>query len=319
CGYTTPVASVRTQFKARQGGANDARLFCVVTTKPKTQGRFYRLPNEQDLESVKKASIELENKVNQHIGDLSLIPDETLPVMSGVFNAPIYGHNTWGSLFSNRQSLALTTLVKLIKDVGEKLADTKDKGLADAVQCCLALSLDKQGDLSNSLTRWKQDAECPVNLFGRQAIPMIWDFAEAFILSNSSGSWQSMYERTVYAIEQYYYDQPNYGQTEQANAAHHPLPDDFVQCLFSDPPYYNAIPYADLSDFFYVWLRRTLGNIYPSLFTTVTTPKDEEICEMAGWDSVRYPHKDGKWFEQQMQKAMASKPKSFSKRVIFTE
>ena len=88
--------------------------------------------------------------------------------------------------------------------------------------------LNKQSDLSNSLTRWKQDAECPVNLFGRQAIPMIWDFAEAFILSNSSGSWQSMYERTVYAIEQYYYDQPNYGQTEQANAAHHPLPNDFV-------------------------------------------------------------------------------------------
>jgi putative DNA methylase len=96
CGYTTPVASVRTQFKARQGGANDARLFCVVTTREKQQGRFYRLPNEQDLEAVKNASIELEKRVNQHSGEFSLIPDEILPVMSGVFNAPIYGHNTWG-------------------------------------------------------------------------------------------------------------------------------------------------------------------------------------------------------------------------------
>ncbi|MDH6098625.1 DUF1156 domain-containing protein [Anabaenopsis sp. FSS-46] len=304
CGYTTPVASVRKQLKVRQGGANDARLFCVVTTKEGTKGRFYRLPNEQDLEAVVKAGIELQRRVKEHSGDLSLIPDEPLPVMSGVFNAPIYGHNTWGSLFTSRQALALTTLVKLVKDVGDKLGDSP-RGLAEAVQTCLALSLNKQCDLGNSLVSWKLNAECPAHLFARQAIPMIWDFGEAVILSSSSGSWQSMYERTVYSIEQYYYDQPNSGQTQQANAASHPLPDDFAQCLFSDPPYYNAVPYADLSDFFYVWLRRTLSNIYPSLFTTPTTPKDNEICEMAGWDSVRYSHKHGKWFEQQMQTAMA--------------
>jgi putative DNA methylase len=276
----------------------------VVTTKLKTQGRFYRLPNEQDLESVKKASIELEKRVNQHTGKLSLIPDETLPVMSGVFNAPIYGHNTWKSLFTHRQNLALTTLVKLVKDVGEKLADSKDKDFATTVQTCLAFAVDKLSDLGNSLNRWEPVAQCPRQLFGRQAIPMIWDFAEGIPIGVSSGSFDIMYERFVDVLNElgnnWYI-----GQTEQANAAHHPLPDDFVQCLFSDPPYYNAIPYADLSDFFYVWLKRTLGNIYPSLFTTVTTPKDEEICEMAGWDSVRYPHKDGKWFEQQMQKAMA--------------
>ncbi|WP_242032348.1 DUF1156 domain-containing protein [Aphanizomenon flos-aquae] len=276
----------------------------MVTTKLKTQGRFYRLPNEQDLESVKKASIELEKRVNQHTGKLSLIPDETLPVMSGVFNAPIYGHNTWKSLFTHRQNLALTTLVKLVKDVGEKLADSKDKDFATTVQTCLAFAVDKLSDLGNSLNRWEPVAQCPRQLFGRQAIPMIWDFAEGIPIGVSSGSFDIMYERFVDVLNElgnnWYI-----GQTEQANAAHHPLPDDFVQCLFSDPPYYNAIPYADLSDFFYVWLKRTLGNIYPSLFTTVTTPKDEEICEMAGWDSVRYPHKDGKWFEQQMQKAMA--------------
>ena len=204
------MASVRTQFKARQGGANDARLFCVVTTKVKTQGRFYRLPNEQDLEAIKQASIELEKRVNEHTGELSLIPDEPLPPQGALgFRVQLYGMEQWGNLFTHRQNLALTTLVKLVKDVGEKLANSKDKGLADAVQCCLALSLDKQGNLGNSLVSWKLNAECPAHLFARQAIPMIWDFAEAFILSNSSGSWQSMYERTVYAIEQYYYEQPS--------------------------------------------------------------------------------------------------------------
>jgi adenine-specific DNA methylase len=304
CGYTTPVASVRTQFKARQGGANDARLYCVVTTREKQQGRFYRLPNEQDLEAVKNASIELEKRVNQHTGELSLIPDEILPVMSGVFNAPIYGHNTWGSLFSNRQALALTTLVKLVKDVGEKLADSKDKDFADAVQTCLSLAVSRQVDYTSSLCSWHTTGEKINHTFGRQALPMIWDFTDVCPISNSTGNFLGALN-WIYLVCESNSFLSGLGQTEQANAASHPLPDDFVQCLFSDPPYYNAIPYADLSDFFYVWLKRTLRNIYPSLFTTVTTAKDNEICEMAGWDSVRYPHKDGKWFEQQMQKAMA--------------
>ena len=116
CGYTTPVASVRKQLKARLGGAADARLFCVVTTKAKQQGRFYRLPTKQDLDAVCKATEELERRKSEHKGSLSLVPDEPLPVMSGVFNAPLYGHNTWGSLFTPRQALALTTLVKLVKE-----------------------------------------------------------------------------------------------------------------------------------------------------------------------------------------------------------
>ena len=193
-----------------------------MTTKLKTQGRFYRLPNEQDLESVKKASIELEKRVNQHTGKLSLIPDETLPVMSGVFNAPIYGHNTWKSLFTHRQNLALTTLVKLVKDVGEKLADSKDKDFATTVQTCLAFAVDKLSDLGNSLNRWEPVAQCPRQLFGRQAIPMIWDFAEGIPIGVSSGSFDIMYERFVDVLNElgnnWYI-----GQTEQANAAHHPL------------------------------------------------------------------------------------------------
>jgi adenine-specific DNA methylase len=312
CGYTTPVASVRTQFKARQGGANDARLFCVVTTREKQQGRFYRLPNEQDLEAVKNASIELEKRVNEHNGELSLIPDEPVPTtMGGCIGIANYGHNTWGSLFSNRQALALTTLAKLIKDVGEKLANSKDKGLADAVQTCLSLVIDRQADKISSIGRWDIARENPQGTFARQALPIVWDFSEVNPISGAAGDLKTALQWVLDVCKNSLHIANNHinyiglGQTEQANAAHHPLPNDFVQCLFSDPPYYNAIPYADLSDFFYVWLKRTLGNIYPGLFTTVTTPKDNEICEMAGWDSVRYPHKNGKWFEQQMQKAMA--------------
>ena len=112
CGYTTPVASVRAQLKPRQGGAADAKLLCVVTTRAGQPGRFYRLPLEEDLEALRAASEELAQREMRQRQPLSIVPDEHLPIMSGVFNAPIYGHNTWGSLFTPRQAVALATLVQ---------------------------------------------------------------------------------------------------------------------------------------------------------------------------------------------------------------
>jgi putative DNA methylase len=96
-----------------------------------------------------------------------------------------------------------------------------------------------------------------------------------------------------------------------ASAAKQLLPDDTCNLLYTDPPYYNAVPYADLSDFFYVWLKRTVGSSYPSLFTGNLSQKDEECCEMSGWDPVRYPHKTGKWFEKEMAAALVE-----SRRVL---
>lgn len=304
CGYTTPVASVRKQLKARRGGAADARLFCVVTTKPGQQGRFYRLPTERDLEAVRNAAEELERRKAAHTGSLSLVPDEPTPMGGGsgagrAFSQRNYGMDLFEYLFTPRQALALTTLAEFVKEAGARLAAECDAEIAGAVLTCLALSLDKQADLGNSLTRWKQDAECPVNLFGRQAIPMVWDFAEAGLLSDSSGSWQSMHERTAYAIERSYYSQPWTGGSQIANAALHPLPDDSASVFFTDPPYYDAVPYADLSDFFVVWLRRTVGNRFLDLFKSSLAPKDDEciVDEVKG--------KDNAYFEETMAKAMA--------------
>ena len=336
-GFTTPVASVRKQLKPRKGGANDARLFCVVSTKKTQQGRFYRLPNNQDLEAVNQASLELEKRLKEHTGEISLIPDETLPVMSGVFNAPIYGHNTWESLFTNRQLLALTTLVKLVNKVGGMLANGYDLeldesgkyqviehsenknindnfnnnlyvdnlGLAKAVQTFLSLAFSRSMNRNCSLVRWDLSRESLGSVFARQALPMLWDFGETYYTSQASGSIQNAINELQILIDEYVKTRCDIGQVQQFSATNHPLPDDFIQCFFSDPPYYNAVPYADLSDFFYVWLKRSLKDVHPSLFSTLLAPKDEEICEMKGWDSVRYPEKDGKWYEQQMGKAMA--------------
>lgn len=304
CGYTTPVASVRTQFKARQGGANDARLFCVVTTREKQQGRFYRLPNAQDLEAIKQASIELEKRVNEHTGELSLIPDEPTPKGGGsgagrAFSQRNYGMDKFENLFTHRQNLALTTLVKLVKDVGEKLADSKDKDFADAIQCCLALAVDRQADFTSSLASWWGGGEKIQHTFGRQALPMIWDFAEGNPWSNSTGCWSGAYEWGVRLCEHGGKSLTQIGSVEMSSATNHPLPDNFTQCLFSDPPYYDAVPYADLSDFFYVWLKRTLPPSLCAFFTDELTHKDDEciVDEVKG--------KDKAYFETTMQKAMA--------------
>ena len=125
CGYTTPVASVRKQLKARRGGAADARLFCVVTTRPGQQGRFYRLPTERDLEAVRKAAEELERRKAAHTGSLCLVPDEPTPIGGGsgagrAFSQRNYGMDLFGDLFTPRQALALTTLARLVREAGQR-------------------------------------------------------------------------------------------------------------------------------------------------------------------------------------------------------
>lgn len=303
CGYTTPVASVRRQLKARHGGADDARIFCVVTTKPLEQGRFYRLPNQRDLDAVLRAKEELERRKREWKGELSLVPDEPTPMGGGkgagrAFSQRNYGMEKFADLFTSRQLLSLTSIVRHIQTVGKSCDSQYSEGMSSAVMCCLAMSLDKQADLGNSLTQWKPDAECPVHLFGRQAIPIVWDFAESALLSESSGSWQSMFERTVYAINQLRYNQPLTGISKCSTAINSPLSDDTADAFITDPPYYDAVPYADLSDFFYVWLKRTISNCNRDLFYLNLSPKGDE-CIL---DDVK--GKDTKFFEDTMAVAM---------------
>jgi adenine-specific DNA methylase len=305
CGFTTPVDSVRAQLKVRKGGATDACLFCVVTMRPGEQGRSYRLATKLDQRAVQAAINELERRRQASTSSLSLAPDENIS-HDGTFRIIkmlIYGAEKWSDLFTPRQTLALTTIVRLLHELeGSKGAQSTH--FSRAVRVCLALALDKQADLGNSLTRWKQDAECPVNLFGRQAIPIVWDFAEACPLSESSGSWLSMYERTSYSIEKLSFEQPWVGQVIKASATAHPLPDDSADAFITDPPYYDSIAYAALSDFFYVWLKRSLEGTGEALFCDPIIQRGEEII-------VDMPHemnalnKDVAFYEERLTAAFS--------------
>jgi putative DNA methylase len=307
CGFTTPVKRVREQLKKRRGGAADARLYCVVTTRPNVQGRFYRLPTERDLEAVKRAAGGLEKRKREHTGTLSLVPDEPIsPNELRRISVPIYGMKCWGDLFSPRQALALSTLSRLVREACLK---EKDIELAASIRSCLNLNFGRVADLANALCGWKLDVQCPTHLFSRQAIGMVWDFSESVCLSESSGSWSVMVDRLSDVLRDLGSDWP-LGHVDQATATHHPLPDSSASAIVTDPPYYDAVPYAYLSDFFYVWMRRMLAETHSSLVRDPVVPKDAEIV-------VDRPHqlsqstKDIVFYERELRKAFAE-----SRRVL---
>jgi putative DNA methylase len=206
-----------------------------------------------------------------------------------------YGMKEWGDLFTNRQLVALTTLSDLIPEVRDKIildaqkaGEYDDKlgiasnGLgatayADAISVYLGFCIDRCSDFNNSLTGWRAGNEKIMYLFARQSIPMVWDFGEANIMENVVGGFSTNLEYQVKCILKLFGN--GKGFSTQSDAARQQISNGKV--VSTDPPYYDNIGYADLSDFFYVWMRRSLKNIYPDLFGTVAVPKAEELVATA--------------------------------------
>ena len=268
---------------------------CVVTTRPGEQGRFYRPATQADLDAVQAAEKELQSRIKKHKGELSLVPEEPLPPQGTLgFRVQLYGMLQWGDLFSSRQLLALTTLSRLTREITAKY-EKDDVAFAEAVQTCLALAVGKQADLGNSLCRWEPVAQCPRQLFGRQAIPIVWDFAEGIPIGDSSGSYE-VFIRNIDMALTGLGNNWREGQANQADATEQPHPDSSVHCVFTDPPYYDAIPYADLSDFFYSWMKRSLPSSYLNhWFSFFVTPKENEcvVDEIKGHDKAYFENKMG--------------------------
>ena len=305
CGGTVEAKLTRQLF---QDGSAGERMVAVVTHKPGTTGKHYRLATEADLAVFREAKVYLAEKREKLTLEWGMnpIPDEELPLMSGVFNVPIYGMHTWGDLFNARQKLALITFVEKVKAAYQKMmAEEIDGEYAKAVVSYLALCISRCSDFETTLVTWWNHVENSGNTFARQAIPMVWDFFELNLFSPvSQGTFYSMSRQILRALEtlgqiKYSFD----GSITQASATSLPYPSNFFDAVFTDPPYYNSVPYADLSDFFYVWLKRTVGDLYPELFSTPLTPKKNEITEMAGWDPRRYAYKDKKFFEENLKKS----------------
>jgi putative DNA methylase len=307
-GFTMSVETVRKQLCARKGGAADARLIGVVTISASTPGRCYRMATDTDRALAASAAEFLDRAQRDYVGEMSLVPDEKLNHLRGFFNIILYGMEEWGQLFTPRQLLTLTTLSRLVKQVGQAI-EQEDCSLAEAVQTLLALALGKQADSNSSLCAWRPTTQDIGHTFGRQALPMVWDFVEGNVFSGSTRDWISAVEGGLQAISSLDAGiKP--GHAAAASATAQVLADDSADVLFTDPPYYAAVPYADLSDFFYCWLRRTLVDRQPSLFSGKLTPKDQE-CVALSHRAAMYRNKDNAWFESSIMKACAE-----SRRVV---
>ena len=199
------------------------------------------------------------------------------------FRPPYYGLNTYGELFTSRQLNALATLQGLISDAMKKAyndavatgkSEEEATAYSNAVSVYLAFLVDKMTDYHSSLSTWHASKELIRNTFGRQAVGITWDYSEANPFSNSAGCLDNMIDWIAKAI----INLPKadiLGKAEQRDAQS----DNGMRGIMvsTDPPYYNNIAYADLSDYFYVWLRRSLRTIYPDLFRTMLVPKVEEL------------------------------------------
>lgn len=310
CQAVLPPERVRAQLAAHRGGADvifdakgrrtgGARLLAVVTLEPGVTGRQYRLPAARDYAAVHAAQQRVANLLAdlEESGRQGLcpIPDEPLPPIGTLgFRVQRYGMLEWGDLFTARQKVALATLCRK--------AATKEKAAGEA----LALVVGRCADYASSIVSWAHSGEFVRSTFGRQALPIVWDFAEAVPWSDSSGNLDGAIEWAARVVEGW--PGSSAGQVQTGDATAHPLPDDAGQVWFTDPPYYDAVPYADLSDFFFVWLKRSLPH-HSSLpialdLENALTPKLREAVQDET-KQVDGRAKDRVWFEETMAAAFA--------------
>lgn len=262
---------VRAEAKAGRMGAH---LIAVVGEGQR--GRIYVTPSEEQITS---AAIDRPED----------IPSAELPEKAPSFRVQAYGFKLWADLFTNRQLVALTTLSDLVAEARAKaLDDALEAGIqsgsrledggsgaeayADAVATYLGLAVSRMTDYNSSLTGWNTAREGTRGVFARQAIPMVWDYVEVNPFSGSSGNFVGQIGWIVRAIDHLPATPTGFvTQSDAASRSYHEL------AISTDPPYYDNIGYSDLSDYFYVWLRRSLRQTHSKTVGTMLTPKSEEL------------------------------------------
>lgn len=264
---------IRNEAKA---GRTSARLMAIVAEG--RSSRIYLSPNKEHEEVALKAHP-------------SWKPDTEFFQKALGFRIGNYGMTRWSDLFTQRQLASLSVFSDLVREVSEMIETEaltagfsqgdvrlRDGGLgakayAEAVCVYISFAIDRLADRGSSLCGWDSGYAKIRNTFGRQALSMVWDYAEANPFSDSSGNWTAMVDWTRKALE--FMPSCKVGFSNQADASTQSVSQSKV--ISTDPPYYDNIGYADLSDFFYVWMSRSLKQSYPELFSTLVVPKADEL------------------------------------------
>ncbi len=257
-------------------GRMGTRLLAVVAEG--MRGRIY-LPPTPEMEVVARKE------------EASWKPETPLPDDPRNFWTLSYGLSKFGDLFTSRQLIVLNTFSELVQEVRDLLKsdalvarlDDDARGLdsggtgatayADTVAVYLALGIDKAADYNATLVSWSHSRDQVAHVFTKQALPMVWDFAEVNPFARNAGDVSISLDGMARTLS--HFKSTIAGQSVQKNAQEQDL--SVGKIISTDPPYYDNIGYADLSDFFYVWLRRSLKPLFPSLFATLAVPKSEEL------------------------------------------
>ena len=302
----------KTTRKLFQTGKAGERMVAVVYTKKNEQGKYYRLATEKDIAKFEKAKNALQKKIEELRDKWGMepVPGEELPPRGTLgFRVQGYGIKKWGHLFNPRQLLSLLTFCDAVRRAYEEMlkvwsTSEEEKQLqefAKAVSVYLGIGLNNIVEKNNSISRWANTKETIAGSFSRQAMPMVWDYIESNPYGDSTGSLQSAIEynlRVINHVSTIQISKLIKSYITNASATNLPYPDNYFDAVLTDPPYYDNVPYSYLSDFFYVWLKRSIGHLYPELFLTPLTPKSGEI--------VAYTQKEGgleagmKFFEEQL-------------------
>lgn len=275
CEQITPVVDLRT---AGRDGTMSERMVTVIVEG--ANGKDYRPVESTDIEAYQKAS-EIPT---------SPPPEFILPEINGPsapdnvshyrsINVDLYGFTTWGSLFNDRQLVTMETLVQCLHEAMESMASEYEKEYRQALGIYLGLWISRISMFLSNVGLWKPSGEFVSSPFSMQAIPMVWDYPEINVLADSTGSALGQLDWMIRVINRESHS-GNPCEVTRGDACSLSLPDESLDIVVTDPPYFDAIAYADLSDYFYVWLKRMLGDSLGQAFSTPLTPKTGEATAL---------------------------------------
>jgi putative DNA methylase len=295
CGQVTKAADTR---RLASEGQMDQRMVAVILHHQDQPGKRYRIANQNDLEDFRSSIAELNRKVNtwpflEHPLPVENLPEERRVGNSG-FRILLYGWENWEDLFNYRQKLALITFMEQIKESyqiiradceeivhelhNESVGEENIDDLSIAIMSNLALLLSRTASFCSNLARWASSGEIIKHIYGRQALPMLWDYVEVNPLSGSTGSAMSQLDYMLaYLNNPRPFPEDTVVRIFRESATRLPFENGSFDAIITDPPYYDNIFYGDLSEFFYVWLKRTIGEYLPDMFATPLVPKKDEI------------------------------------------
>jgi len=306
CIFCGAVASSDYVKKEGQAKRIDKQLMAVVCTKERHRGKIYLSP-DQVTDDLIPDEEEIWRRIERLCEETGLsVPEEELPKASDKekpdeitlgFRVQPYGFAKWYELFTPRQLLTLLTFTKWVRRAYEEMRkEGHEEGLTKGIATHLALLSSKMSDYLGSFCQWLVQTEAVAHIFARQALPMLWDFAELNPFGEAGSNSVSILKAIVEAVNSCN-DIDAYANVIRTSATELPYHENFFDAIITDPPYYDNVPYADLSDFFYVWLKRSIGHLYLEHFSGELTPKKKEIVA----DAKRYGSKEkAKQFYEEM-------------------